>query len=188
MAIPRTSRGLSLAQQALGLRVCFPEAKIILAPTRLIWIGLIRPTPCSRDYRIKITYRYLCFPDVVAITPLESRPGENLPHTYGDGSLCLHETHEWTPSMAIADTIVPWTSEWLAHYELWKVRGRWYGDDQEHHPVDPVQLPSGATHNQTDRRREHRFREYDATTQAAQHRGHDRDRVRDGHRSQWETP
>jgi len=29
--------------------------------------------------------------------------------------------------MAIADTIVPWTADWLAHYEIWLVTGDWYG-------------------------------------------------------------
>ena len=30
--------------------------------------------------------------------------------------------------MLIVNTIIPWTTEWLAHYELWKRSGRWYGD------------------------------------------------------------
>ena len=29
--------------------------------------------------------------------------------------------------MSIADTIVPWTAEWLVHYEIWLVTGEWYG-------------------------------------------------------------
>jgi hypothetical protein len=28
---------------------------------------------------------------------------------------------------SIADTIVPWTAEWLVHYEIWLVTGEWYG-------------------------------------------------------------
>jgi len=151
--IPRTPRGLSLPQQALGLRSCFPTAETTLRPTVLTWIGVIRPTPCSSDYTIKITYRYASFPDVVAVTTLEPRRGEYLPHTYCYGSLCLHEAHEWTPAMAIAATTVPWTAEWLAHNELWKVRGRWHGDDPQDQAISPVPIPAEGSRNRADRRR-----------------------------------
>ena len=29
--------------------------------------------------------------------------------------------------MYIADTIVPWTAEWLAHYEIWLATDDWRG-------------------------------------------------------------
>ena len=29
--------------------------------------------------------------------------------------------------MLIAETIVPWASEWLFYYEIWKGTGEWYG-------------------------------------------------------------
>lgn len=36
--------------------------------------------------------------------------------------------------MLLVDTIVPWSSEWLFHYEMWKGTGIWFGDgpDAEH--------------------------------------------------------
>lgn len=34
--------------------------------------------------------------------------------------------------MLLADTILPWTSEWLLHYELWLVMGRWAGSGHDH--------------------------------------------------------
>jgi hypothetical protein len=37
------------------------------------------------------------------------------------------EMYEWTVGMSIANTIVPWTSEWLAHYEIWLATGDWQG-------------------------------------------------------------
>ena len=30
-------------------------------------------------------------------------------------------------SQFIADTIIPWTSEWLLHYEIWVATGIWHG-------------------------------------------------------------
>jgi hypothetical protein len=32
----------------------------------------------------------------------------------------------------IADTLVPWASEWLFDYELWLATGEWYGGGIEH--------------------------------------------------------
>jgi hypothetical protein len=29
--------------------------------------------------------------------------------------------------MSIAETIIPWTSEWLYFYELWVFTGEWHG-------------------------------------------------------------
>ena len=33
--------------------------------------------------------------------------------------------------MLIADTIVPWTCEWLIHYEIWLATGEWHGGGEE---------------------------------------------------------
>jgi hypothetical protein len=59
---------------------------------------------------------------------LEPAERDLLHHLYPNGDLCLHRLDEWGPSMLLIETIVPWTSEWLAHYELWKRTHQWYGD------------------------------------------------------------
>jgi hypothetical protein len=41
--------------------------------------------------------------------------------------------------MSISEYIVPWTSEWLANYELWKVTGRWASPEAPH-DVSPLNL------------------------------------------------
>jgi hypothetical protein len=50
-----------------------------------------------------------------------------LPHTYSDDTLCLHLGGQWRPTMLIAQTTVPWISEWLYYYEIWLVTGQWHG-------------------------------------------------------------
>ena len=50
-----------------------------------------------------------------------------LPHVFPGDNLCLHFPGEWTPEKSIATTIVPWTSEWLLHYEIWVFTGKWTG-------------------------------------------------------------
>jgi hypothetical protein len=34
--------------------------------------------------------------------------------------------------MPIIDTIIPWTSEWLLHYECWLATGKWHGGGIHH--------------------------------------------------------
>lgn len=131
MAITRPAAcSLSLPQQALALRYYFPDAVITITGSRLAWTGVITPTPLSRNYTVRITYRAGEYPRVVIADP-PLRPDEDglLPHFYRDGSLCLHQEDQWDGSMFIADTILPWTAEWLAHYELWRRSGVWYGDE-----------------------------------------------------------
>jgi hypothetical protein len=131
MAITRAAaRSLSLPQQAFALRQCFPDALITITRVRLAWTGIITPTPLSRDYTVRITHHAGLYPRVVVADP-PLRPDEDglLPHFYRDGSLCLHQEDQWDASMFTADTILPWAAEWLAHYELWRRSGLWYGDE-----------------------------------------------------------
>jgi hypothetical protein len=121
-AVPRP------VDQAFALHARFREAKAKVKPTVLVWTGDLQPTPLSRTYRIEITYLAGRVPKVRVIDPpLESRPGETLPHVYAGGTLCLHLDGEWTSDMLIVDTTVPWTSEWLINYEIWKATGEWHG-------------------------------------------------------------
>jgi hypothetical protein len=43
--------------------------------------------------------------------------------------LCIYykRAKEWDETKFIADTIIPWTSEWLLHYEIWVATGTWQG-------------------------------------------------------------
>ena len=118
----------SLAQQAFALHARFPGVHAALNTHRLVWVGELQPTSLSRLYRVELTYARRRFPRVRVLDKLEVRVGEgSLPHVYSDGSLCLHEDDEWSPQMFLADTIVPWAAEWLAHYEIWLATGVWYG-------------------------------------------------------------
>lgn len=119
--------GRSVAQQGFALRARFPASEIALRRDRLCWTGALQPTPLSRTYQVRVGYALGQMPLVRVVSPLISRPGEQLPHTWQDGSLCLHESSEWSSRMAIADTIVPWAAEWLLFYEIWLATGSWEG-------------------------------------------------------------
>jgi hypothetical protein len=118
----------NLARQAFALRAQFPDATTKLRPTRFTWIGILQPTPTSRTYTVRITLTERSFPHVEVLEPaLVGRPGESIPHLFEDGSLCLHLDGEWSSDMLMVYTTVPWTSEWLLNYEIWKATGVWYG-------------------------------------------------------------
>jgi hypothetical protein len=119
--------GFSLIQQAFALKARFPEANGTLKPGRFVWNGVLQPTPLSRSYRVEISYRTRCEPSVRVLDTLETREGKSLPHVYRGGTLCLYEPGDWNDSMSLADSIVPWTAEWLANYEIWLATGDWHG-------------------------------------------------------------
>ena len=92
------------------------------------WIGSIRPTDASIEYRVNISYRLGRRPNIFVIAPTLCRQNdEKIPHLHKDGDLCLHLPGEWSPDMLIADTIVPWTALWLYYYEVWHATGEWLG-------------------------------------------------------------
>jgi hypothetical protein len=122
-------------QQAMALAALPLTTDVTVRRGRVCWHGCLRPTPLSASYTLRIGYKPPTPPIVNVISPtLEPRASEDLPHLYDDGDLCLCYPWQWDGSQLIATTIVPWASEWLAHYELWRVTGRWHGGGHEPPP------------------------------------------------------
>lgn len=128
-----------------------------LGPTVLVWAGRLTPTPLSREYTVRIRYARSQYPEVRLIDPpLTPEERKLLHHLYPDGQLCLHKPDDWNASMLLVDTTVPWTAEWLAHYELWKRTHRWYGDRDIAEGESPIAGPTSLRdppRNRADRRR-----------------------------------
>lgn len=127
------ARRLTFAQQAFGLRGRFRDASIHFGRPGLVCVVGLTPSPLSRTYSIRIEYDGISHPVVKVLSPrLESLPGKALPHTFKDDDLCLHLHEEWGPEDLITTTIIPWASEWLLHYELWRASGgTWCGGGHE---------------------------------------------------------
>jgi hypothetical protein len=126
-----TDRWVSLPVQAFDLRSLLPNARSrIRHRTRtLTSVFELQPTPDTCRYTVKLCYRLGWRPEVRVLHPtLQVRDGaDQIPHSFGDNQLCLHLDGEWRPTMSLADTIVPWTSDWLLYYELWLATGAWQG-------------------------------------------------------------
>lgn len=123
------NKQLNLIVQAETLRRKFPGSYCrTFKNVFLIWKGNIRPTPLSQLYKVRLRYKIGERPDTRIISPkLESYNNEPIPHVFSQERLCLYIGDEWTPNMNMADTIIPWVSDWLLYYEFWLVTGEWLG-------------------------------------------------------------
>ena|SRR5579863_1077269 len=136
---------LTAMQQDLYVRLRFPHfQRIASRGDRIKWRGTLQPSPRSDIYEVEISYEVPCRPHIQVVEPRLALWGnlKRQPHTFRDGSLCVHQAHEWDGNKLIADTIVPWTCAWLAFYETWLDTGCWLGEGT--HPELPEHSPSGA--------------------------------------------
>ncbi|WP_075365650.1 hypothetical protein [Desulfosporosinus metallidurans] len=122
---------LSLVQQDVAIKSLFPSFQGNIDKVVATWEGVIQPTPACKSYKIKITYSFNSTPKVWVVSPPieDNAGGTRPPHIYRDRNLCLWQprTGEWTAEKYIARTIIPWTSVWLYHYEIWQTTGEWLG-------------------------------------------------------------
>ena len=91
----------------------------------------------SANYGMTVTYVVGQRPRIrVLDPPLEHPDDKQLPHVFAADDLCVYFRNEWDGSMIIAETIIPWTCEWLLHYELWRATGIWTGGGHEFRKKD----------------------------------------------------
>lgn len=124
---------LTAAQQRYGMLLAFPDFRSGGRGERWWWVGTLQPSAISDLYTVQILYDMPLRPKVSVLAPtLQLAEGrERLPHVFPEDHLCLHLGHEWRPDMFISSTVVPWTAEWLIHYESWLLTGDWQGGGHE---------------------------------------------------------
>jgi len=102
----------------------------------------LQPTPIHHAYSVHIKFRIGGEPRVHVLNPSlqPRRRGDRIPHTYAADEPCLYwpNGRQWAPWMLLATTIIPWTNEWLWHYESWRVTRHWDGGGIEHDANGPV--------------------------------------------------
>lgn len=104
--------------------------------------GTLQPLPNGTVYKVCIEFKGNTWPKAWVVTPLLTRrePSVRIPHTYDDVTvpggcypcLWLPIAHELALEEAVHEKIVPWLAEWLFHYEMWRVTGKWLGGGE--HP------------------------------------------------------
>ena len=135
------SRRLAELFREIGqLRRHYPDGTVTLKAGTLQWRGELQPSEISRQYLVGLRYTPPKHPHVIVRHPrLVVDAAGHLPHTYQDGSLCLYKRGQWAHGDRIATTILPWTCEWLLHYEFWRATGEWSGSGGNH--TGPIKRP-----------------------------------------------
>ena len=139
---------LSVQEQDRRIRAVFPEIELTLNSSWMaLWEGPL--TPIMRPYRIRVTHfrrtifdtwtlrnGYAAVQVVDPVIGLDPKGnGDWPPHIYYNKAdpdhprLCLYDPKErsWSPDEYIAETIIPWTSDWLFFFEGWLATGEWEG-------------------------------------------------------------
>ena len=124
-----------------------------------VWEGHL--TPIFQKYKIRITYIAYPYFDafrlgnpreciIVLDPPIGADPrgtGERAQHTYwwdrdpAFPRLCVHDpvADDWDPDKYIADTLIPFTIDWLLWHEDWVATGLWRGRGRH-----PEAAPTGS--------------------------------------------
>lgn len=124
---------LNLGLQNVTISKKFPSFKLHRKSHQdIYWLGKMQPSENSPVYTVKIQYDSYQ-PKVFVVEPHILK---NAPHRYRDNSLCLHHPNDksFRPDMLIADTLIPWTGEWLYFYNIWLEEGVWWGKEAPHSP------------------------------------------------------
>lgn len=92
----------------------------------------ITPSENSDTYKVRINYKVGKSPKAILLFPeLKKYDGRFPHHIYGwdngHADLCVYCPYkgEWTSSMPIAESFIPWVSTWLNTYEYWLITGEW---------------------------------------------------------------
>lgn len=140
---PSDAPAINAADQIARMADAYPPFVVLHStPWIVLWHGELKPL--AKTYIVQILYSAVALPvggikartpHVEVVRPLLQRLGPTragaIPHIYANQvwpdrpRLCLHVAGEWSPTMFIADTIVPWTVEWLVAYECWRATGLW---------------------------------------------------------------
>ncbi|RAO15035.1 hypothetical protein [Micromonospora noduli] len=128
------TRAVNLRRQLTAITALLPDAVGAVHRGELTCAIRLQPSPASQIYTLRLTHRHGRRPEVmVTDPPLARHPrAAALPHVYAGDELCLYYPGQWEQDMFLAATVVPWAAEWLMHYEIWLVTGRWTGGGHTH--------------------------------------------------------
>lgn len=145
---------MPMREQIRRMQQLYPDFQIRLnGGWHVVWEGPLRPYAKTYKVRVALTLKDR-LDEIVIVAPIpqvwliepalethtDKAPGVLVPHIYPNirdlprSELCLFDpaAREWTRDMAIADTTIPWTIDWVASYEGWHATGEWTGGGRDH--------------------------------------------------------
>jgi hypothetical protein len=125
-------RDRSIAEQIASMKSKFPLFSVkFTSHCSMKVIGNIRPTSRSIVYEFELKYNLVDKPKIRIVSPAlrKNFNDDEIPHLYPGELLCLFRPKygEFKRTDFLSDTIIPWTSLWLYHYEVWHMTGQWLG-------------------------------------------------------------
>jgi hypothetical protein len=129
----KLDKKITLPVQSVQIFNRFQEFRFRFERSRGVWKGSLQPNFTSPKYLVEVVYSLGKIPKVWVLSP---KIIQGTGHLYGDDSLCLYWPKEWVwgPNEIIAKTILPWTANWLAFYELWLDTNKWLGPSSHEDP------------------------------------------------------
>ena len=129
------TKPLPIGVQAMNIKRIFTDGKVTtLHDQHLTWTQTISPSPLGGLYKVKLVYHLGQTPKIYVLDPKPltlAKGAQRLPHCYDhkEQRLCLYfpDGKEWNKTMLLSTTVIPWTYEWLYHYEIWLGTGEWTG-------------------------------------------------------------
>ena len=130
-------RDRTIAEQLSAMKSKYPQFETdFTSHSGLKVTGALQPTSRSAAYNFVLKYNLTDRPKIKIVSPelKKNEKGEEAEHLYPNGYLCLYQPkyREFTRTDLLTDTIIPWTSLWLYHYEVWHLTGEWLGGGE--HP------------------------------------------------------
>lgn len=126
---------IPIGVQAMNIKRIFTNGKVATVHDQhLTWTQTISPSPLGGLYKVKLVYHLNQSPKIFVVDPKPlplAKGAKKLPHCYDqkEQRLCLYypDGKEWNKTMLLSATVIPWTYEWLYHYEIWLGTGEWTG-------------------------------------------------------------
>lgn len=136
----RRKKEWRLFDQMIAIKASYPSSICEIKNGTLLWHSKLRPTPLSKEYSVLMTYKPRTRPKVLVLgDELQNLDTKDFPHIYSIDTdnkyveICLYRhAYEFSNYKLLANTIVPWTVEWLFYYEIWLTTGEWLGGGE--HP------------------------------------------------------
>jgi hypothetical protein len=114
------------------------DPRPVVRAGRLRWTVRLTPTPLSVTYTVRIDYVSGQHPTVTVLDPpLRAAPDTTVNHVFERDELCLYYDEFDCRRDLLADTVLPWISEWLYHHEHSQGDGTWHGGGLHPDELDP---------------------------------------------------
>ncbi|QQX76487.1 MULTISPECIES: nucleotidyltransferase [Aequorivita] len=113
----------------------FPWLQTVVKDGKLLGKGKIKPKGCKKEYEILVSYDIndTGRKERVFILNDSKIKFGTTPHLYPGNSLCLYYPKDLPQHLELNFVdIIPWISEWLVMYELWKKYGIWLANEIKH--------------------------------------------------------